>query len=812
MNTYPIGFNTVSVNTVPDKEYYLDVVKRLKASWQMEVSDAELGSKMKDQDGNTEVIHRSYGKGDAEFWNINSPYYKDPKVYARELTWLEDTRLWTYMSNEPNPKNIEEVKRCMHWHAESIDEHCGRLGRKTVTLNGGIWLEPEYIDAGAIDDVLWACATYPDKCRIGVHPYAAIFMIRTYMSIIYGIKDKENVQEKDWLLFLDSNDPSINYINRRIDWLPHLYRYGMIHDRAKALGISDKIRYVATEGGTDRLQDVDGENGVFEFWKNIAGVPYPYAAPHGLLANYKVYDYVWGPKTVSKHIMAQLKNLRMNYPTDIMEGYLLFNSGYDQEFEPRGFNLLEARELHELMIADSQEWYGQSAEAPDPEPEPDPIVVDSEEFDLLDYLMGDGHTYTTYSVFPEYTGVSHNQTDLDGRRFFHAKGVIVPWDEPATWEELWFDEHYVWRGTDISAGADEYYVIYRNPGLTEYGQRWLPRKLELGDSYYVEAWVQFYKKSDGQPVPGKRSYLFPHWIKFAQHYDKYTFENGVVLDDVIELHGILDDKTIFEKYWYARGYGLVAWENPKSPERNRMFFQSPAAPGRLRRKEIPSVYLMPQEQLPRSIEPYKEETMEAQIEGFDKEWTPIFIDVDLQYSFWSVRSDSNTSSTKLTQINRGEGRHALLNNTARIESDGTWYNIRLDKDDKWPGFEDLNVFGQNGWVRADGIYHPISVYEVSEPDPIPESEEHMARIYIPSGEHLTNSTIAIAIADVIGWVSSGLKFLQPAEDSVLAGAIEGLDFLEYLYRNWKTTMENAKGIIIYEVDDNGDVIPEDEGV
>jgi hypothetical protein len=60
-------------------------------------------------------------------------------------------------------------------------------------------------------------------------------------------------------------------------------------------------------------------------------------------------------------------------------------------------------------------------------------------------------------------------------------------------------------------------------------------------------------------------------MKLVAHHRKYKFQTGIELDDVLELHWVKsrEDHTPKEKYFYARGLGMVSWarghEDPNSP-------------------------------------------------------------------------------------------------------------------------------------------------------------------------------------------------------------------------------------------------------
>jgi hypothetical protein len=213
---------------------------------------------------------------------------------------------------------------------------------------------------------------------------------------------------------------------------------------------------------------------------------------------------------------------------------------------------------------------------------------------MLDYMRGDGRVYDVEFRFPGNTwesGQERMQTQVDGRRFFHLKGGL---GAPAcNWEELWYDNDFIWRGTDISPNEEEYYQASEDG---TYGQRWTPRKASVGTRHFAKPIVTFRRKSDGALVPGKTPYQFPHWIEVRALHPEYTFESGVKLQNVVEIWGYLHDETAhapglnFERYWYAKGFGLVGWQDPT---RNwRSYIKTPSVNvGDLVRKVVPGLTL-----------------------------------------------------------------------------------------------------------------------------------------------------------------------------------------------------------------------------
>lgn len=173
--------------------------------------------------------------------------------------------------------------------------------------------------------------------------------------------------------------------------------------------------------------------------------------------------------------------------------------------------------------------------------------------DLLDYMVGDGRLYELVNTW----GSSEIcQTQREGNNvFFHVKN--------SQWEELWWDDVFVYRGTDCSPGNGELYMLSEN---NHYGSAWNPRWMDVGQMFKRNATVIWRRKSNGQPVPEKPTGVQVSYLRLERIYSQLTFQSGIQLQDVAELHAYIDAggkpaSTPWEKYFYARGYGLVGFED-----------------------------------------------------------------------------------------------------------------------------------------------------------------------------------------------------------------------------------------------------------
>ncbi|GEM_PF-1406046 len=180
-------------------------------------------------------------------------------------------------------------------------------------------------------------------------------------------------------------------------------------------------------------------------------------------------------------------------------------------------------------------------------------VSDPEQtFDMLDFVRGDGRVYELAYDW-DGGGRQRVQTQVEGARFYYVKG--------REWEELWADARFIYRGTDTSAGHGEVYTLFSHG---QYGSPWMPRKMTVGKLFYRSPTVVFRRKSDGAEIPDKH-FVHKTWLKLEAVRRYVTLSSGVELRDVAVLAAYedVDGKPAaqpFERYTYAKGYGLVAWE------------------------------------------------------------------------------------------------------------------------------------------------------------------------------------------------------------------------------------------------------------
>lgn len=291
---------------------------------------------------------------------------------------------------------------------------------------------------------------------------------------------------------------------------------------------------------------------------------------------------------------------------------------------------------------------------PEPQPEPEPPVG---EIDLAPYLLGDSRAYVLSS---------NNSTEVVQTQYLDAAKRHGFQVKNRNWEEIRFDDQYIWRGTDTSPNEQQYYELWENG---KRGSRWCPRFWKIGQSFKRSPEVRFKSKSTGQPV--NDPYTDVTYLEMTAYHASYTFPNNITLKDVIELVWYYSwaSKPV-ERYFYAKHYGLVAWGSEATGFKTRI--SSISASTVPQRGSWPGIQLMdvPAEEpakLPASNDP---------------RWEPYLATVGLNGT--NVRTEPITSANN------------VITTIAHPGAD-VWH-IKPDK---------LTATEKQWLTRADGVWHFI---------------------------------------------------------------------------------------------------------
>ncbi len=212
------------------------------------------------------------------------------------------------------------------------------------------------------------------------------------------------------------------------------------------------------------------------------------------------------------------------------------------------------------------------------------VVQEKEEMvDLLDYLRGDGRLYEMKHIFDTAAGMhigqQRVQTQGDGQRFFTVKNE--------EWEEMWVDGRFIYRGTDTSPGNGNFYTLMEG---NRYGSPWVPRQFAVGKPYRRSPTVVSRRKADCN-VNFQLSGTHVTWIILERIVNRLRLPNvegsqsgGLSIDDVAVLAAFNDvngrpASQPFERYYYAKGFGLVMWEGIEVDHIGQSFVVEIHAPG-----------------------------------------------------------------------------------------------------------------------------------------------------------------------------------------------------------------------------------------
>jgi len=192
------------------------------------------------------------------------------------------------------------------------------------------------------------------------------------------------------------------------------------------------------------------------------------------------------------------------------------------------------------------------------------VVSEPTQFDMLPYLRGDGRLYEMKYIFDmpngPLVGQQRLQTQYEGERFYQTKN--------SEWEELWADERFIYRGTDTSPGSGNFYTLMDGD---RYGTAWMPRYMAVGQTYRRSVTVVSRRKGNCM-MNSHLSGRHVTWIRLEALYDTLTLPDvegrpgrGLTVRDVAVLAACSEidgrpDNEPFERYTYAKGFGLVMWQ------------------------------------------------------------------------------------------------------------------------------------------------------------------------------------------------------------------------------------------------------------
>ena len=212
------------------------------------------------------------------------------------------------------------------------------------------------------------------------------------------------------------------------------------------------------------------------------------------------------------------------------------------------------------------------------------VVTDTPtRYDLLPYLRGDGRLYEMKHIFEmpngPLVGQQRLQTQVEGKRFYQTKN--------GEWEELWADERFIYRGSDTSPGSGNFYTLMDGE---RYGSAWIPRHMAIGQTFRRSVNVVSRRKGNCM-LNSHLSGRHVTWAKLEALHESLALPDvegrpgrGLRLSDVVvlaafnEANGRPVEKP-FERYYYAKGFGLVMWQGIDTDHRGLSFVVEMHNPG-----------------------------------------------------------------------------------------------------------------------------------------------------------------------------------------------------------------------------------------
>lgn len=165
------------------------------------------------------------------------------------------------------------------------------------------------------------------------------------------------------------------------------------------------------------------------------------------------------------------------------------------------------------------------------------------ELDMLPYVLGDGREY-----------VLKNNAGTEELVYTDRKsGNVAYLVKNHKYEKFHWDDAYIYRTDDISAGDDELYRVNKGAGAP-----WCPRRMRVGQTFDAQLRIDHYKY-DGRYLHGGD---VVHHVTLAEYHARWTFQSGVTLSDVIKVVIELPRGSVFDTIWFAKDYGLAGHQGP----------------------------------------------------------------------------------------------------------------------------------------------------------------------------------------------------------------------------------------------------------
>lgn len=179
--------------------------------------------------------------------------------------------------------------------------------------------------------------------------------------------------------------------------------------------------------------------------------------------------------------------------------------------------------------------------AGEPPSQPAPV------FDVAQYVCTPGRAYILTGIGFEVCQVQAEPTGY----VYQVKNANA--------ETLWYDNNHIYRGLDTSPNPNEVYAQFTG---NSYGAAWAKRFMTIYEAFRRQPTIRWWTRG-GTPLTDRTATVVD-WFRLVAHYPTFQSPAGATVQDVLEFHWLPDvggapGTTILERYYYARGIGLVGF-------------------------------------------------------------------------------------------------------------------------------------------------------------------------------------------------------------------------------------------------------------
>lgn len=186
-----------------------------------------------------------------------------------------------------------------------------------------------------------------------------------------------------------------------------------------------------------------------------------------------------------------------------------------------------------------QSWYYYVTGETPPAPPPPPNTTDMAQY----FLPPNNATHGDIFILSNNWGGGNERVQLQ------REGNVSYLTKNQQYEKRRIDADKIYLLIDTSPGNGQYYTVESTTG-------WMPRHWSPGGTFTRQEVTKFYRK-DNCNLVSTSNWSTP--LTFERVHTSWTSQAGIVLTNVVELFWTAGGR-VDERYWFAPGLGLVAWE------------------------------------------------------------------------------------------------------------------------------------------------------------------------------------------------------------------------------------------------------------